>query len=277
LLRAGVDVGSVAAKAVIMNGDEVCAYAVRPVSGDFSRAADGVLDEALAKAGVRADELELIGATGLGASFLRGEHIDSTEVTCQSRGMHHLFPELRVVIEIGDQSSRVIKVNEKGKVADCVINDRCAAGSGRILLIIARVLHVEIDELGALSVSSVRPVRFSTSCSVFLETEIISRIAEGIPKGDIIAGLHQAMASKILAMVRKVTMEGACGITGGGARDVGLVRTLQETIGRELIVPPEPFITAAIGAALLAAEKQLAGRSEDTIITHAEKEEAAWQ
>ena len=260
-----------------MDEDEVRAYAMRPVSGEFARAADGVLDDALAKAQVREDELDLIGATGLGAAFLRGEHIDSSEVTCQSRGMHHLFPALRLVIEIGDQSSRVIRLNDRGKVADCVINDRCAAGSGRILMIIARVLNVKIDELGTLSVNSTHPVRFSTSCSVFLETEIISRIAEGMPKGDIIAGLHQAMASKILAMVRKVSMEGACGITGGGARDAGLVQTLEETIGQRLIVPPEPFITAAIGAALLAAEKQRAERSDDTIISHVEKEDAAWQ
>jgi (R)-2-hydroxyacyl-CoA dehydratese activating ATPase len=243
------------AKAVIMNGDDIVSYSVKPISGNFSQAADRVLEEALEKAGLHYDRLGIIGATGLGTSFLRGQHIDSTEVTCQSRGMHHLFPSVRIVIEVGDQSSRVIKVTERGRVADCVVNDRCAAGSGRILQIIAKVLRTNINELGGLSAKSLHPVRFSTACSVFLETEIISRIAEGTPKGDIIAGLHQAMASKILAMARKVKMEGAYGVTGGGAKDVGLVKILQETIGAELLVPDEPFITAAIGAALVATEK----------------------
>jgi (R)-2-hydroxyacyl-CoA dehydratese activating ATPase len=254
-LKAGVDVGSIMAKAVIMEDERIIAYDIMPIGGNFADTANRVLDVALAKAGVPYDRLDMVGATGLGASFLRGEHIDSTDVTCQSRGMHYLFPSVRIVIEIGDQSSRVIKLTEKGKVADCVVNDRCAAGSGRILQIIAKVLHTDINDLGGLSTKSSEPVRFSTACSVFLETEIISRIAEGTPKGDIIAGLHQAMANKILAMARKVKMEGACGVTGGGAKDVGLVKILRETMGVELLVPDEPFITAAIGVALIATEK----------------------
>ena len=254
--KAGIDIGSVMAKAVIMNGGDILSHSVKPISGSFPQAANRVLDEALEKAGLRYDQLEIIGATGLGASFVRGNHIDSTDVTCQSRGMNHLFPSVRIVIEVGDQSSRVIKVTNRGKVADCVVNDRCAAGSGRILQIIAKVLRTNINELGGLSAKSSRPVRFSTACSVFLETEIISRVAEGTPRGDIIAGLHQAMASKILAMARKVKMEEAYGVTGGGAKDVGLVKILQETMGVELLVPDEPFITAAIGAALVATEKQ---------------------
>jgi (R)-2-hydroxyacyl-CoA dehydratese activating ATPase len=243
------------AKAVIMNGDDILSHSVKPISGSFPQAANHVLDEALEKARVHYDQLEIIGATGLGSSFVRGHHLDSTDVTCQSRGMNHLFPSVRIVIEIGDQSSRVIKLTEKGKVADCVVNDRCAAGSGRILQIIAKVLRTDINDLGGLSAKSSAPVRFSTACSVFLETEIISRIAEGTPKGDIIAGLHQAMASKILAMARKVKLEGDCAVTGGGAKDAGLVKILQETMGVELLVPDEPFITAAIGAALVATEK----------------------
>lgn len=254
--KAGIDIGSVMAKAVIMNGGDILSHSVKPISGSFPQAANNVLDEALEKAGLRYDQLDIIGATGLGSSFVCGNHLDSTDVTCQSRGMNHLFPSVRIVIEVGDQSTRVIKVTERGRVADCVVNDRCAAGSGRILQIIAKVLRTNINELGGLSAKSSRPVRFSTSCSVFLETEIISRVAEGTPKGDIIAGLHQAMASKILAMVRKVKMEAACGVTGGGAKDVGLVKILQETMGVELLVPDEPFITAAIGAALIATEKQ---------------------
>jgi predicted CoA-substrate-specific enzyme activase len=255
LYKAGLDIGSVMAKAVIMNDNVILSYSIRPVSGSFQNAANGVLKEALDKAGLTLDKLNIVAATGLGASFLDHPHFEYTDVTCQSRGMNFLFPAARIVIEVGDQSSRVIKLTEKGRVADCAINDRCAAGSGRILQIMSKVLRVNIDELGNLSVKSTNPVRFSTGCSVFLETEVISRIAEGTKKGDIIAGLHQAMAIKILSMIQKVKMEEICAITGGGAKDLGLVKMIGEKIGRDLLIPEEPFITGALGAALMATEK----------------------
>ncbi|SFQ95444.1 acyl-CoA dehydratase activase [Desulfoscipio geothermicus] len=255
--KAGLDIGSVMAKAVIMDNDKVLSYSIMPNRGSFYNAANNVLKEALEKAGLTYDKLNIIGTTGLGASFITYPHIKNTEVACQSRGMNYLLPSVRIVIEVGDQSTRVIKVTEKGRVADCVINDRCAAGSGRILLIISKVLRVNINDLGNFSITSTNPVRFSTSCSVFAETEAISRIAEGIKKEDIIAGLHQSMAIKIYSMIQKVKIEEKCAITGGGAKDLGLVKMLQKIIGKDLLVPDEPFISGAIGAALMAAEKEV--------------------
>lgn len=253
--KAGLDVGSVMAKAVIMNENEIVSYSIIPIMGNFYKATHNVLEAALEKANLSHTSLNTIGTTGLGASFLTYTHIENTEVACQARGMNYLFPYEGIIVEIGNQSTRVIKVTVKGRVADCVINDRCAAGSGRILQIISKVLRVKINELGDYSIKSTKPVMFSTGCSVFVETEAVSRIAEGSKKEDIIAGLHHSMSIKILSMIQKVKLEGKCAITGGGAKDLGLVKMLEQTIGKNLFIPYEPFITGAIGAAIISFEK----------------------
>ncbi len=253
--QAGLDIGSFMSKSVIIEGEKIISYSILPSSGKFQNAAVTVLNNALEKANLTFSDLKVIGATGLGASFIPYSYVESSEVSCQSRGIKFLFPSVNIAIEVGDQSTRVIKVTDKGRVADCVINDRCAAGSGRILQIIAKVLRINLEEMGALSVKSSNPVRFSTGCSVFAETEAISRIAEGASKEDIIAGLHQAMAIKIYSMIQKIKMEEICAITGGGAKDIGLIKTIERVIKKELLVPEEPLISGAIGAALIAVEK----------------------
>ena len=252
--KAGLDIGSFQAKAVIMNAQGILAYAVAPISGGFQQAAGQVLQEALEKCGLQQNQLDLIGVTGLGASFFNHPSTRHTEVSCQSRGIKYLLPTTRLFIEIGDQASRIIKLTQGGKIADCVINDRCATGSGRILRIIARVLRTSVPDMGELSLRAANPVRFSTGCAVFTETEAISRIAEGAQVEDIVAGLHHAIALKIFSMLQKVKIEGDCAVTGGGAKDAGLVRLLAETIGKSLLVPDEPLISGSVGAALMATE-----------------------
>jgi predicted CoA-substrate-specific enzyme activase len=162
---------------------------------------------------------------------------------------------VRTLVDVGNQSSRVIKVTESGRVADFLFSDKCAAGSGRILQIISRVLGVKIEELGELSVKSHNPVKFTTGCAVFLETEAISRIAEGNPQEDIAAGLHKTLASKICAMIHRMRLEEDCAVTGGGAKDKGFVTAMEKMLGKKVLVPDEPLITGAIGAALIAKER----------------------
>ncbi len=255
--RAGLDIGSSLAKAVIMKDDEIIASSIVPISGNFSKAANHVIQEALRESGLCLEQLDIIGGTGLGASFIPYPFVKNTEVSCQSRGVHYLLPTARIVIEVGYQASRVIKVTEKGKVADCVVNDRCAAGSGRILQVVAKVLQVPLADMGNLSLKSANPVRFTTGCSVFAETEAISRIAEGAKVEDIIAGLHQAISLKISGMIEKIKLDGECAITGGGGKNAGLVKMLERTLRKEMLLPAEPLISGAIGAALMATEKTL--------------------
>jgi len=255
LYLAGLDIGSALSKAVIMKDKTILSSSVRPTEGNFSQAADSVLKEALEKAGLSYFDLALIGACGLGASFISHPFTKITEISCHSRGINYLFPMARTVIEVGNQASRVIKVTEEGKVADCIVSDRCAAGSSRILQIIAKVLKVDLKDMGELSLKSTNPVKFTTGCAVFAETEAISRVAEGMRKEDIIAGLHQALAARISAMVQRIKLEEKCAITGGGAKDIGLIKAVESKIGKELLVSDDPLITGAIGAALIVAER----------------------
>ncbi len=252
---AGLDIGSALSKAVIMQNRIVLSSSIRPSEGNFSNAINSVLQEALDKAELSITDIDMIGACGLGASFISHPFTKITEISCQSRGTNFVLPTVRTLIEIGNQASRIIKVTKEGKVADSLVSDKCAAGSGRILQIVARVLKVDLKEMGRLSLKSTHPVKFTTGCAVFLETEAISRVAEGAPKENIIAGLHQALAARIAAMGHRMRIEDDCAVTGGGACDSGLVKIMGEKLGKKVLVPDNPLITAAIGAALIVAEK----------------------
>ncbi len=252
---AGLDVGSALVKAVILQDGELLSFSITPAGGHFGRAADKVLQEALEKAQRSMSDVTVMGAGGLGVSFVSHPFTKITEISCQSRGAHHLLPTVRTLIEVGNQTSRVIKVTSKGKVADAVASDKCAAGSGRVLQIIAKVLKVNQQDMGTLSLKSGHPAKFTTGCAVFLETEAISRVAEGTPEEDIIAGLHRALGSRIAGMAQRMRIEKDMAVTGGGAKDMGLVKTLEKILKVDLLVPDEPLITGAIGAALIAAER----------------------
>jgi len=143
-------------------------------------------------------------------------------------------------------------VNGRGEAIDFVVSEKCASGSGRFLEVMARVLQTPLEEFGALSSKSTKQVQFTTSCAVFAESEAISRIAEGAAKEDILAGVHESMAIKVVSLVQRVRLEKEVAFTGGGARDVGLVRSIEDKLGEKLLVPPEPVLTGALGAALLA-------------------------
>jgi len=252
---AGLDIGSAVSKAVIMEDGHLKSYSTYATGGNFSVAADKVFNDALAKAQLSSSDISLIGATGMGVRFISQAFTKITEISCHSRGTHYLLPEVRTLVEVGNQASKVIKVTSSGRVADSLVSDKCAAGSGRVLQVVAKVIKVKLEEMGALSLKSARPVKFTTGCAVFLETEAISRVAEGNAKEDIIAGLHNTMSARIGAMVQRMRIEEDCAMTGGGAKDRGLVKKMEEKLGKTLFVPEEPLITGAIGAALIVPEK----------------------
>jgi predicted CoA-substrate-specific enzyme activase len=260
---AGLDIGSAFSKAVILANGALLAYSVRPTSGNFGNAADIVLREAVEKAKCAMPDLALIGACGIGAAFIPRPFTTFAESSCHGRGVHHLMPSVRTLIEVGNMSASVMKITAAGKLADCLVSDKCAAGSGRILHIIARMLKVNIEEFGKLSKKSTRPAHFTTNCAVFLETEAISRVAEGTTKENIIAGLHRTLGAKISTMVYRVKIDADCIMTGGAALDSGLVAMTEEQIGQAIRVTEHPMITGAIGAALIAAESGAQARRPD--------------
>ena len=252
----GIDVGAAFTKVVLLEETNILASSLMPSGGHYQATAEKVMAEVLNKASLSFDDIACVVATGYGASKVPFASQQVTDVSCQARGIYYLFPSVRTIIDIGGQSSKVIKVDDKGGVVNFVVSEKCAAGSGRFLQVIARVLGIDINDIGPLSLKAQKSAEFSTSCAVFAESETISRIAEGTPKEEILAGVHKAMAAKIFSLVNRLGMESNCALTGGGAKDTGLVKSVAEALGAEVSVPGEPQTTAALGAALLAKEKR---------------------
>jgi len=253
---AGIDIGSTMTKVVIMN-EEIIASLVRVTTPEQRRLANKVMEEALERANFSFDEITYVVATGYGRINVAFADKQVTEISCHARGVASLIPTVRTIIDIGGQDCKGIKLSA-GKVVNFVMNDKCAAGTGRFLEITARALGVKLEEIGKLSLTSRKPVEISSTCTVFAEQEVVTKLAEGIPLSDILAGLHQAIASRILTMVSRVRIEREVVVTGGGAKNVGLVRALESRLGFPVLIPPDPLLTGAIGAALLgrdAAEK----------------------
>ena len=251
---AGIDIGSVFSKALLMEGGKVLSFHSIPSGGNYRIAAEEALAQALDKAEVSPQDIACIATTGYGAALFPS-NLRLTDISCEGKGIHYLFPSARTVIDIGGQFTKVTGIDEEGNPVGFATSERCAAGSGRFLQLIARVLQIDFKDIGPLSLQAKGEVKFTTNCAVFVESEVISRIAEGATKEDILAGVHEALAAKILSLVDRVGLKRDCVITGGGAKDIGLVKSLEEKLGFDLLVPEEPQITAALGAALIAWEK----------------------
>jgi (R)-2-hydroxyacyl-CoA dehydratese activating ATPase len=247
----GIDVGSGYTKAVVCEDGRLRSYRIVPSGGNYNISARAVADEALRNAGLMNAQITFTTATGYGAAMVDFADRTATDIVCHAAGVHLLLPSVMTVVDIGAQFSKAIKLDEQGRVANFVMNEKCAGGSGKFLQLIARILHIDISEIGRLSLDAVEPVDFTTSCAVFAESEAVSRIAEGASPADILAGVHKAMAAKIINLVTRVGFKEDIAITGGGAKDTGLVKTLETELGARVLVTDEPQVTAALGACLL--------------------------
>jgi len=191
-------------------------------------------------------------ATGYGAANVAFASQKAPDISCLARGIYHLFPSVHTAVDIGGQYTRVLRLDERGRATSFLLSEKCAAGSGRFLQVIARVLQINLEDIGELSLQSKNKIDFNTGCAVFAESEAVSRIAEGVAKEDILAGLHRGLAAKIQAMVTRLGIVPDCTLVGGGAKDIGLVRSIEEGLDCKILVPDEPQIVAALGAALMA-------------------------
>jgi len=250
----GIDIGSSSSKGVITGDGEVLAYHVLPSGINYRATAEKLREELLAKAGLAAKDISYTVATGQGAGNADFRNEQATDIRCCARGIHRLFPPARTVIDVQAQSSQIIRLNEGGQVTNFVTSEKCAAGSGRFLEVIANVLQVSLKDIGPLSLKAKNPIIFTTSCAVFGESEAISRVAEGIAREDILAGVHRALADKIAALIGRVGLENDCAISGGGGLDTGLVKNIEAKLGIKLLVPPHPQMVTALGAAIMAEE-----------------------
>jgi predicted CoA-substrate-specific enzyme activase len=252
MVTAGVDVGAITAKAAIFSDGELLATALIFAGYDRAVAACQVLDQALAQARLNRAQISRLVATGYGRVQVPGADRTVTEITCHARGAHFLCPDVRTVIDIGGQDSKGIAVGAGGRVLDFVMNDKCAAGTGRFLEVMARALEVDLADFGALALSAPRRATISSTCTVFAESEVVTLVAEGVPREEIVAGICRSIAKRVGGMARRVGVEPPVAFAGGVAKNVGVVRALEEVLGEALIVPEEPQIVGALGAALVA-------------------------
>jgi len=251
-LVAGVDIGAATAKAVIANGNKILAHCVIPTGHSVSNAAASIINEALQSAGLSIGQIGYVIATGYGRRAVPYANKVLTEISCHAAGVSALVPEARTVIDIGGQDSKVIGLGDDGAVISFVMNDKCAAGTGRFLEVMAGVLGVTVDEMGAISLQGREPCQISSTCTVFAESEMVSLRAEGRSRENIIAGIHKAMAHRVVIMGKSVGFKKAIVFTGGVAKNAGMKAALEDEIGLDILVPEEPQIMGALGAAMLA-------------------------
>jgi predicted CoA-substrate-specific enzyme activase len=246
---AGIDIGSTMTKVVIMN-EGIISSVIGPTGPEQRRLANKVMEEALNKAELAFASINYIVATGYGRINVPFADKQVTEITCHAKGVASLFPEAKTVIDIGGQDSKGIKI-DNGRPIDFVMNDKCAAGSGRYLEITADALGINIEEMGDLALQSENPAQISNICTIFAEQEVVDKLSEGIPLRDLVAGVLESLANRVSRMVKRLKVEEAVVITGGVAKNAGLVKALSEKLGYHVSVPSEPLLTGAVGAAIL--------------------------
>jgi predicted CoA-substrate-specific enzyme activase len=257
---AGVDVGSTQTKAVIMEdngggGPRLVTRALVDTGANVQKAAEHGFLAACREAAIPAQEVGFVVGTGYGRYKITFGNAQMTEITCHARGAAFLSPGTRTVIDMGGQDSKAISIGAQGEVLDFVMNDKCAAGTGRFLANAADVMGISLDEVGPLSLQGKQPVKITTVCTVFVESDILSYLAQGKKPEDILNGVHLAIARRTVSLARRVPIEPQIALTGGVARNIGMVRALEQVLGATLQVSTEAHFTGAIGAALFALEK----------------------
>jgi predicted CoA-substrate-specific enzyme activase len=250
---AGIDVGSTMTKALILNKG-IIASIIGPTGPEQRRLANKVMEEALKKADLSFQAITYIVATGYGRINVPFADKQFTEITCHAKGIASLFPNAKTIIDIGGQDIKAMKIDAAGKTTDFVMNDKCAAGSGRFIEVIADSLGVPLDKVGDLSLQSKNPAKISNICTIWAQQEVAASLAQGIPISDLLAGVHYSLADRICRMVNRLRVEEEIVVTGGGAKNRGLLKALSKQLGHEILVPEEPLITGALGAALLGKE-----------------------
>lgn len=251
----GIDIGSAFSKGIIMCDKEIAGSRVTPSGENYRLTADKIKEELLSEASLSPRDIVYTVATGYGAKSITFADDVITDISCHSRGVFYLFPTVRTIVDVGDLFSKAFRVDEKGNSLTFLLSGKCAGGCARVLQVISRVLQIKVEEIGELSLRSSKRIDFNTGCAVFAETEAVSRIAEGASKEDLLAGIHRALAAQIYSLAERVGIERDYALVGGGARDIGLVKAVEEIAGFNIFVPEKPQMTAALGAAVIAGEK----------------------
>ncbi|MDH4212283.1 MAG: acyl-CoA dehydratase activase [Candidatus Thorarchaeota archaeon] len=248
----GIDIGSTTAKGVLLDNTlKIISDFIMPTGASGSRAVEKIMDEIASSSKLKLKGIPII-STGYGRTRVENAEQSVTEITCHSVGIHSLNPDIRLLIDVGGQDSKVIRIGQDGRPVDFELNDKCSAGTGRFLEVMAGVLGVSIDELGPLALKSLSPATISSTCTVFAESEVVGHIGAGKDPADIAAGVHASMAAKIASLSKRVgTVRPVC-ITGGVALNPAFRYYISKQLGTELWIPEKPQFTGALGAAVIA-------------------------
>ncbi len=263
---AGVDIGSTMTKVVITDATDTILSAIKgPTGPEHRRLANEVMKMALEQTNLQLDDISYIVATGYGRVNVPFADAQITELSCHARGVSKYFPNVKTAIDIGGQDAKCLKISN-GKLVDFVMNDKCAAGTGRFLEVTAATLGIPLENMGDVSLKATKNIQLSNICTIFAQQEVVALLSRGEKVEDIIAGLHYALAGRVATLARRLRIEPDVVLTGGVAKNIGIVRAMQEILGVELQVPEEPLLTGALGAAILARENyDKAARSGEPI------------
>jgi len=255
MITAGVDCGAKTVKVVILKDDQIAGKSIVPAGIDVAAASEQAYDEALKGAGLERKDVEKVMATGAGKNEAKFKNDTLTEVGADAKGGVYIFNEARTVIDVGAEEGRAIRVDENGKVVDFALNEKCAAGAGVFTEAMARALEIPLEEMGPLSLKSTQAVTMNARCAVFAESELVTLIHSKTPKPDMARAIHDAIANRIVSMVRRVGAEKEVVLVGGVSRNVGFVSSLNRELGLEVKIPDNAEFVGAIGAAVAAAGK----------------------
>ncbi len=259
---AGVDVGSTQTKAVVIDEHRnIVGRSLIDTGANVVKAAESSFAAALVQGGIDEEEVEYVIGTGYGRYRVTFGNSQITEISCHGRGAVHLFPATRTVVDMGGQDTKAISVNAEGEIIDFCMNDKCAAGTGRFLGAAAAALDIPIDQLGPVSLQSRKPIKITTTCTVFAESEVLAWLGKGKKIEDILWGVHKSIASRSAGLMRRVGIDSEITFSGGVSRNMGMVKALEERLEQPLNISEECHFMGALGAALFALDRVQAGRA----------------
>jgi predicted CoA-substrate-specific enzyme activase len=267
LIFAGIDIGSRAAKGIIIRDGAILSSVIRDTGPESVKTSYAVREDLLKRTGLFPDDIRYMVATGYGRVLVPFANENISEISCHARGINWYFPSVRTILDMGGQDCKAINCDGNGLVTNFVMNDKCAGGTGRFLEIIAEVLNIPLEEIGNLSLGSTNCIPFNTVCAVFGKSDAIKYLRRGVLKSDILAGLHDAIAVRSHNLLRRISIEKDFSITGGISKNEGMVAKLNEKVGLEPLLCEDPQLVGAIGAALFAQER-FTGTSTRVMKTH---------
>lgn len=257
MLVAGIDIGSITTEALLFDKDKgIVGYTILQTGADSRKTAEMALEKVLAFSSKQPSDISYTVATGCGRKRADFAQQAVTEITCIAKGVNYLFPEARTIIDIGGQDTKVIRVDEKGRVVEFEMNDKCAAGTGRFIEVMAKALNVDLDKIGDISLQHKKELTISSICTVFAESEVISLVSEGEALEDILYGIHKAISDRTMGLLTRLGgAQPDVIMTGGVAKNIGVVKALEKALNTQIKIHVEPQIVGALGAAMLAIEK----------------------